>query len=156
MVPTALIDPATQTLREKVFAIESQMRGMLLAGAKPAEIVVRNYYSDGVYAREITIPKGTCLTGRIHKFKNLNILVKGEMSVLTEDGIKRVKAGFTVVSPPGTKRIAYAHEECVWTTILRTDQIDADQIQLEFTVSTEDEYLQFQQKQLEGEQNGIL
>src|SRR3954470_20694219 len=107
------------------------------------ELETHHYFSDGVYAREIKIPAGIILTGEIHKFKQLNILSKGEMSVLTEDGMKRVSAPFTVVSPAGTKRIAYAHTECVWTTVHGTDETDVDAIRSKFIAKDETEWLEF-------------
>jgi hypothetical protein len=124
--------------REKVFAAEAHMKQM-----PQVDIVPVHYFSKGVYAREITIPEGTVLTGEIHKFTQLNILSKGEISVLTEDGIKRVSAPFTVVSPAGTKRIAYAHSECVWTTVHGTDETDIDTIKSIFIAKDEDEWLEF-------------
>lgn len=124
--------------RDKVSLLEAEM-------LKQEQIVcpLKHYYSPGVYARELTIPAGTLLTGRIHKYAQLNILSGGEIDVLTHEGMKRVKAPFTIVSPPGTKRIAYAHTECVWTTILHTNEIDPDLIEAEFTVSTEREFVEF-------------
>jgi len=126
------------TTREKVIALESLMKEQ-----PQLELKVEHYFSPGVYARELHIPAGTILTGKIHKNVQLNILIKGDMSVLTENGVKRVQAPFTVVSPAGTKRIAYAHEDCVWTTILGTDQTDPEEIEKLFTVNTEEEYLDF-------------
>lgn len=128
--------------RDKVSIIEAEM-----LKHEQIEIPVRHYFSPGVYAREITIPAGTLLTGRIHKYEQLNILSSGEISVLTHEGMKRVSAPFTVVSPPGTKRIALAHTECTWTTILATDEKDPEVIEAEFTVSTEQEFLEFVQAQ---------
>jgi hypothetical protein len=113
------------------------------------EIPLRHYFSHGVYAREIFIPKGTLLTGKIHKYEHLNIMSQGELSVLTQDGVVRVKAPFTVISPPGTKRIAYAHEDTVWTTIHATNETDVEKIEAYFIANTEQEYLTFQQGLLE-------
>lgn len=127
--------------RADIYAIEKRMLQM-----PQVEIPVRHYFSRNVCAREITIPKGTRLIGRVHKYENLNILSKGEMSVSTENGFERIKAPFTVVSPPGTKRIAIAHEDCVWTTILGTALTDPEAIELEFTAVDEQEYLQFRQQ----------
>ena len=124
--------------REKVIALESVMLRQ-----PQVEIATRHIFSPGVYAREITIPAGVLLTGKIHKYAQLNIVSKGDISVLTEHGVKRVKAPFTVVSPPGTKRIAYAHEETVWTTILATDETDIEKIEAHFIAETEREYLEF-------------
>lgn len=137
--------PRDLSMRGKVVAIEAEM-----FKRDQIPIPVRHYFSPGVYAREITIPKGATVTGKIHKFAQLNILSKGDISVLTEDGIKRVQAPFTVVSPPGTKRIAYAHEECVWTTIHATDETDPAKIEAYVVVDTEQEYLEFTRLKLEG------
>jgi hypothetical protein len=82
-----------------------------------------------VYAREITAPAGTIVSGKVHKTEHLNIMSKGEISVLTEDGVKRLKAPYTFVSKPGTKRIAYVHEEMVWTTVHHTHETDVAKIE---------------------------
>lgn len=132
--------------RAKVDVIEAEMRKH-----PQIPLPVKHYFSPSVYARELFIPKGTLITGKIHKYAQLNILSKGEITVLTGDGVVTVKAPFTVVSPPGTKRIAYAHEDCVWTTILGTDETDPDVIEDQFTASSEEEYQAFC-KQIEAEQ----
>lgn len=125
-------------MREKVFAIEAEMRKRDML-----DLPVRHFFSQGVYARELFIPKGTLLTGQIHKFQQLNIMSQGEMSVLTEEGVVRVKAPFTIVSPPGTKRIAFAHEDTVWTTIHGTDETDLEKIEAHFIAKTDDEFRVF-------------
>jgi hypothetical protein len=128
------------SMRDKVFAIEARMRQM---PNKITELPLRHFFSPGVYARELTIPAGVLLTGEIHKYQQLNILSKGTISVLLEDGIHKIEAPFTVVSPPGTKRIAYAHTDCVWTTVLGTDETDVDKIHAHFIAKTEQEWLDF-------------
>lgn len=134
--------------REKVFALEAAMREL-----PPVEMPVKNHFSHGVYGRELFIPAGTVLTGHIHKHTNMNILLEGEMSVSTESGIERVAAGFVVVSPPGTKRVAYAHTDCRWLTVHGTHEQDVDVIEREFIVHSEQEYLAFceSQKLLKGD-----
>jgi len=123
---------------EKVYELEALMK------LQPQlQLKVVNYFSHGVYARELHIPAGTMLTGEIHKLENLNILSKGDISVLTERGMVRVQAPFTVVSPPGTKRIAYAHTDCIWTTIHGTFEKDIDKIAQYFIATSEQEYLEY-------------
>lgn len=109
---------------------------------------VRHIFSPGVYARELSIPAGVCLTGAVHKYEQLNILSKGTMKVLTEDGIKEVSAPFTVVSPPGTKRIALALTDCVWTTILGTQETDPEIIEKHFVLKTEKDYIEWHSQSL--------
>jgi len=124
--------------RDKIFALESLMREQ-----PQVSLPVFHHFSHGVYARELHIPAGVMLTGEIHKLENLNILSKGEMSVMTEKGMLRVQAPFTVVSPPGTKRIAYAHTDCVWTTIHGTFEKDLKIIEQYFIAKSEQEYLDY-------------
>lgn len=126
--------------RAIVFEAEQAMLQM-----PQVEMKVVHHFSPGIYARELHIPKDTILTGAIHKFANMNILSHGEISVLTEDGIKRVKAPFTIVSPPGTKRIAYAHEDCIWTTFFPTEETDPEKIIEQFTTNDDQEYLAFRE-----------
>jgi len=126
-------------LREQMLRIEDTIRAEL----QPIELKHKDYFSKGVYARELFIPKGTVLTGKIHKYTNLNIMSMGELSVLTDEGIKRVKAPFTIVSPPGTKRAAYAHEDTIWTTIHGTELTDVDEIERVFIAQSYQEFENF-------------
>lgn len=121
--------------RERVHAFEEIMRK-----AEPRPIEVKHHFAHGVYAREVFLPKDTLATGRIHKFSQVNIISQGEISVLTENGPIRLKAPATVISPPGTKRLVYAHEDTVWTTIIGTHATDTETIVAELTFETEEEY----------------
>lgn len=98
--------------RNKIELLEQEMFKQ-----EQVEMLPTHIFADGLYAREITIPKGVLLTGKIHNAEHINIISKGEISVLTEDGVKRIKAPCTIVSRPGTKRVGYAHEETIWTTV---------------------------------------
>jgi hypothetical protein len=111
----------------------------MLESPNQVEIPVEHYFSEGVYAREMRVQKGTLLMGKIHKFKNMNILSSGEVSVLSIDGVKRVKAPFTFVASPGSKRLFFAHEDTVWTTIHGTDETDLDKIENHFIAKSYDE-----------------
>lgn len=103
------------------------------------EIPLKHHFSKNVYAREITFPKGTIIVGKIHKHQNLNILSQGEVTVLSIEGVKRVKAPHTFVASPGTKRVIYAHEDTVWTTIHGTDETDLEKLEDEFIAKSYDE-----------------
>lgn len=96
------------------------------------ELPVRHIFTPGVYARELHVPKGAVLTGRTHRLANLNILTQGDMSVLVDGRIQRISAPATIVSPAGTKRVAYCHTACVWTTIHGTHSTDLAEIEAEF------------------------
>jgi hypothetical protein len=115
----------------------------LLLMLPQVQIPTRHYHAFDSYAREVEIPKGTMLTGAIYKHEHINILSKGEISILSIDGgMVRLKAPTTIVSPSGVKRLAYAHEDCVWTTIFGTVEKDVDKIQDEYTVKSMEDLCQ--------------
>ncbi len=131
------------SIHEKVFKAEALMLQM-----PQRELEVKHYFSQGVYARELYIPKDTILVGKLHKYIQLNILSKGDISVLIDEEVKRIQAPFTVVSPAGTKRIAYTHEDSVWITIHGTNETDVGLIEEIFTANSEQDYIDFINEQL--------
>lgn len=104
---------------------------------------VEHFFSLGVYARQVYIPKGAIAIGHIHKYQNLNILLKGKIQVLIGDKLEVKEAPFTVVSPAGTKRIVKALEDCIWMTIHGTNEKDINVIENHFIAHSEQEYLEF-------------
>lgn len=79
---------------------------------------LKHTFSDGIYVREIFIPKGVVLTGKIHRHAHPNFLMSGEVDVITEGGgVERIKAPCSMISAKGTKRIVMALEDCVWITV---------------------------------------
>lgn len=103
------------------------------------EVPIKHYFSKDVYAREMTLEQGSFIVGKIHKFENLNILSKGEVSVLSIDGVVRLKAPATFVGSVGAKRVIYAHSEVVWTTIHGTSETDVEKIEEQFIAKSYDE-----------------
>jgi len=122
-------------IQQLIFEAEKNM----IASDNQIEIPQTDHFSKGVYAREIRVPKGAFVVGKIHKFENLNILSQGEMTVFSIEGIKRVKAPVTVVSPAGVKRLAFAHEDCVWTTIHGTKERNVEKIEKKFIAKSYNE-----------------
>ena len=53
------------------------------------------------------------------------------MSILTEDGIKHLKAPYHGITEPGTKRVIYAETDCVWVTYHPTHLTDVNEIEQE-------------------------
>lgn len=131
----ALADFSKEEIRAFIAEIEEN------ANKSPAKIEIppKHHFSKDVYAREINIPKDSIVVGKIHKHQNLNILSKGEMLLVSIDGVQHVKAPFTVVSSPGVKRLALALADCTWTTIHGTSETDVDKIENEFIAKTYDE-----------------
>ena len=66
-------------------------------------------------------------------------LMKGEMSIITEEGSERIKAPYQGITKAGTKRVIYTHSECVFITVHRTDNLSVTDIENEVIASSFDE-----------------
>ncbi len=74
-------------------------------------------FTPGLYCREIFMPKGSVVISRVHKFEHPFVVSKGKVSVWCEnDGWIFIEAPFTGVTKPGTRRILFVSEDCIWTT----------------------------------------
>ena len=83
---------------------------------------VKHHLKDGLYTREIFMPKNSLVVSFIHKQSHPSFFLKGEMSVLLDTGeVKRIKAPMVVQTDIGTQRVAFMHEDCVWTCVYKTD-----------------------------------
>jgi hypothetical protein len=127
--PQALPARASIPTREQIEQLEAQMRMMEQLPIEPV-----HHFADGIYAREILIRAGTILTGKVHSTEHLNIVSQGRIAVWTEDGMKIVAAPCTMVSRPSTKRVGFALEDTVWTTIHANPQNLTDLAALEMAL----------------------
>lgn len=106
-------------LRECISAFEAAMFEQPEAVLGDSDIApLTHTFADGIYIREIFLPKGTLATGKIHKHCHPSFLLSGDVSVVTEQGgFERLIAPLSMISPAGTKRIVYANEDSVWITV---------------------------------------
>lgn len=102
---------------------------MFEAGGNVDNCPVRHIFAPGAYAREMLIPAGTVIIGKIHKHAHLNFITKGRARVVTEFGPMEIEAPHTFVSEPGTKRVVHALEDVLWTTVHVTDETDLAKIE---------------------------
>ena len=98
----------------------------------PAACPVQHHFAPGAYGREMALPAGLVVVGKIHKHAHINVISKGRVQVFTEqDGVLELAAPCTFVSSPGTKRVVHVLEETVWTTVHVTDKTDLAEIERE-------------------------
>ena len=107
------------------------------------ECPLTHEFVDGVYVRTIKIPAHSLVVGKIHRHAHPNFLMKGVVTVYTEEhGFQILKAPCSMISPAGTKRALYTHMDCEWTTIHKTDATTPEEAELEIIApSYEDEQL---------------
>ena len=129
--------PANYTkkeFQEGITNIEKQMNNSdkTLSGVKAEKLnPLKHSFADGCYIREVFNPKEEIIVTKIHKVAHPFFLLKGEMTILSEDGQKRIKAPHYGITPAGTKRVIYTHEDCVFVTVHVTDEKDVSKIEKE-------------------------
>lgn len=106
------------------------------------DVPVQHHFAPGVYMRQMDAAAGTLVVSKMHRTEHMNILLKGSLTVATEDGIQLMTAPCVLKSMPGTKRIGYFHEDSSWITIHPTSDTDLEKIEQQVIVP-DDEIDQF-------------
>ncbi|SHG34393.1 hypothetical protein SAMN02745753_03740 [Marinomonas polaris DSM 16579] len=138
-------------VNEKIEELEAELLTL-----EQVEMPVEHRFINGMYVREITIPKGTILTGAVHKFDYVDIMLGGDIAVATPDGVKRFKGVNIMDGKAGRKRAGYAYEDTRWISVHKTDASNPDNIVDILTVRTMAEFegLPISDKQLATENKG--
>ena len=89
---------------------------------------LKHTFADGLYIREIFMPKEQLFTTGIHKKEHPYFIQKGEVSVLTENGVEKIKAPFNGITQPGTKRVIYTNEDTIWITVHATNKTTVKEV----------------------------
>ena len=102
-------------IRNKIMEFESvlmQQPGAVFGDNELCRL--KHSFSDGIYIREMFVPKGVVLTGKIHKHNHPYFILSGEVTIVSEqDGEQRLRAPVSIISSAGTKRVIYAHEDTI-------------------------------------------
>jgi hypothetical protein len=88
----------------------------------------KHYFAPGLYVREMFIPKGTFLTGDVHKTDHMCVFV-GDIHVWVEGEMKRLTGHHTFLSKAGAKRVGYAFEDTYCTGFFPTDKTDIAELE---------------------------
>ena len=88
-------------------------------------------FADGMYIRQITMPADTFVSSKIHKTNHPYFVLRGNVDVVTEDGIVNIKAPYWGITKAGTKRTLHILEETVWCTVHATKETDLKKIEAE-------------------------
>ena len=118
--------------RQAIGSLEQRMREhpeTVIPGAKVLDLPVRHLFSKGLYARELTLPAGTLAVGKLHRFEHLNVISKGKIAVVSENGRAVITAPHIWNSLPGAKHVGFAMEETVWTTFHPSEETDPEKLE---------------------------
>lgn len=134
MSELAKILPETLDFRAAITIAEN-----ILLNCPQVEPEIIHHFAPGVYMREMRIKKGTILTGKIHKTEHL-CTMNGDIEIASQDGKGRFTGYLTFLSNPGVKRIGYAHEDTVFTTIHAIEGTDIPTLEAALVVDTFEQY----------------
>lgn len=124
------ITQSTESLRPKVDRLEHEMLNL-----PQIEIPVLHGFGPGFYARTITIPAGATITGKVHATEHIFMVTKGDITLITDDGVLRVQAGYQAVCKPGMKRAGHAHTETVCVNIHITEETDLAKLESDLIIA---------------------
>ena len=77
----------------------------------------KHSFADGIYIREMKMKQGQLGFSAIHKHSYGFFLLSGVLASSKEEGVEEFIAPCYIVSPRGAKRVVYAVEDCVITTV---------------------------------------
>lgn len=84
----------------------------------PVDCQLTHTFTENVYTRIIFMKAGTLITSRVHKTRHQFAILAGTVLVKIKDGEwQRLSAPYNGITEPGTRRILYIEEDCVWMTI---------------------------------------
>ena len=119
---------------EKIGELDAAIKEM-----EQVELETNHYFADGTYTRELMIPAGTVLTGKIHRYSCINILVKGKIKVVTSEDEYDIEAPYTFVSGPGVRKAGYVIEDAIWINVHPWDgNMNLEQIEQQVVVPSND------------------
>lgn len=113
----------------------------VLSKDDPNFFPLKHSFADGMYVREIFIPAGYMVVGKIHKYKHPNFLLSGTVQLITEFETKTLTGPLSIISEAGTKRTLYSVTDLVWVTVhANPDELrDVDELVNLITAETYEE-----------------
>lgn len=117
--------------RERLSRLQAAIEGIADTEGE-ADCPLKHTFTPGLYTREIFVPAGTIVVTKIHQHEHPVFVLKGDCTVYSNDGtLKRVTAPCMMITPAGTKRAVYVHEDTVWVTVHQNPDNETDLEKLE-------------------------
>lgn len=115
------LDKKTFVSIDQIIAIENELKKH-----EQVELPIEHDFINGVYARTMHIPAGVILTGAVHRHDCFTVVRYGDISIYTDDGMKRFKTGDMIPSMAGIKRLGLSHAETLITGFMANPDNEKD------------------------------
>lgn len=143
-VAIAMNNLAEHTVREKIVAFEEivgKQEGAFFGDTPNCPLTHK--FADGLYVREMFIPAGTIIVGKIHKHTHPLFLMSGTAEIVSEtDGNQKLTGPLSIISPSGTKRAIHAITDVVLINVHHnpTNTQDLEEIERSVIAESYEEY----------------
>lgn len=128
VITSDLADSILRVLMSK--GIDQAERAMLTHPQADCSVV--HHFGPGIYVRELHMHAGVFAVGHHQRQQHLNILLKGRVLMLQNDGTTvEVVAPMTFIGQPGRK-MGYVLEDVVWQNVYATDITDVPTLESMF------------------------
>lgn len=122
------ISPLVRALVDK--PIEAIERDLLSLEQVNCDVIHR--FGPGLYIREVHIPAGTFAIGHHQNFEHWNVMLKGRVTVINDNGTaSELVAPLVFTGKPGRK-VGFIHEDMVWQNIYATTETDIEKLEAIF------------------------
>ena len=89
----------------------------IIQNLEKVECPLVHRFTEGMYIREIFMPKDSLITSKIHLTEHPFTISKGKVAVCIDgDNWQEFEEPYTGITKSGTRRVLYVIEDCIWTT----------------------------------------
>lgn len=107
--------------------IIDELEAKMIQSENIIDFPLNHKFTDGMYIREIFMPAGSLITSKIHKTEHPYVVSHGKVAVsIDNQEWYEITAPYTGITQPGTRRILYILEDCIWTTFHRIDGMKSE------------------------------
>lgn len=89
---------------------------------------ISHHFSDGLYAKQMILPKGHQAVSHVHKYSHLSILAQGDVYVKVDDIVTYYQAPCCIEIKAGVTHKIEALSHTVWYCVHATDEKDIDKV----------------------------
>ncbi len=106
---------------------------------------LKHSFSEGVYIREMFMPQGGLVIGKLYKISHTWFLLSGELEVATDEGTEYYIGPCYVNAPEGTKRVLHAVSDVIFVNVYPNPEniTDTDKLEEILTCSSYKEYEEY-------------
>lgn len=107
----------TLSVRKQEFEGNITMAEQFMSELPQLHVEPIHRFAEGLYCRQLDMPKDTVWISRVHKHENYAFIMTGSCTVVSEHGKELIQAPFMMKTFTGTKRLLLIHEDCTWFTV---------------------------------------